>query len=46
MATPTDDNTADGNLDKHRVQLIWRRYTREGEDVRTKGDFLGLHALQ
>ena len=27
VATPTDDNTADGNLDKYRVQLIWRRYT-------------------
>lgn len=27
MATSTDDNVADGNLAKHRVQLIWRRYT-------------------
>lgn len=27
MATPTDDNAADGNLDKYRVRLIWRRYT-------------------
>lgn len=27
VATPTDDNAADGNLDKYRVRLIWRRYT-------------------
>ena len=25
---PTDDNAADGNLGKYRVQLIWRRYAR------------------
>ena len=28
MATPTDDNEADGNLGKYIVRLIWRRYTR------------------
>ena len=27
MATPTDDNEADGNLGKYIVRLIWRRYT-------------------
>ena len=27
VATPTDDNVADGNLDKYRVELIWRHCT-------------------
>ena len=31
MATPTDDNEADGNLGKYIVRLIWRRCTRKSQ---------------